>query len=188
MQLAFSRRWAPLGAIAAGLLAASLPMGPAAAASEGDYRRCASNLVEAGIRPEEAAEACSTVLHPEDLSRCVDRLDERTEIAATDALAACRRVRRPVELATCVTDIRQKTENAAEPQVLDNCRRSLLPERYANCVVGLTEGTDLAVNVALQSCIDGRDRVNDFYPTFIPVGQSADPFVPFTAPTSNPTP
>ncbi|MBD2461362.1 hypothetical protein H6G89_09915 [Oscillatoria sp. FACHB-1407] len=136
-----------------------------------DYQACASSLTGAGISEADAADACAAALYPQDVARCVTRIDNGTEIAATDALSGCRQVRRPIELATCVNDIDNVTTGAESLVVLDNCRRSLLPTRFSACVVGLSREIEFAPAEALETCIAAGDRPSNLRPSFIPVGQ-----------------
>lgn len=165
-----------LGLAIAGLVAIALPSeaftslrartNPRAS----DYRSCASNLVDAGIASVDAANACADALYPRDLSRCVTRINGNTEIAATDAFENCVKVRRPVELAECVTDIDNLDGSVVELNVLDYCRRSLLPLRFSACVVGLSGEGDATTGAALESCISAGNRPDDLLPSFIPAG------------------
>jgi len=159
----------------AGWLGMSLPS-PAATITTGSntnpYRSCAGRLVRAGVSAEAAASACAGALNPPDIGRCVARIEQQTEIAAQEALATCRQVRRPIELARCVVGISDNTRGQAVPGVLDYCSRSLLPVRYAECVVGLQREIDLAPKQALETCISASNRPLEFSPTFIPEDQN----------------
>lgn len=170
-----------LGLTVAGLMAIALPaeafMNSRARTNprSSDYEACASALVDSGIAAVEAADACADALYPKDLSRCVSRIDANTEIASNDALENCLKVRQPVDLAECVTDIDDIGSNVVGLDVLDYCRRSLLPARFAACVTGLSNGTQLGTNEALESCISAGNRLGDVLPSFIPAGE--DPTV-----------
>ena len=146
------------------LMAVAIPSQPAAAYPRNNFQLCASELLRAGISPAAATDACSAALYPRDLTICVVRIDRETNIAAADALATCKQVRRPRDLATCVVNIRNGTQNAPVPDILDNCRRSLLPVRFADCVVGINRELDFSATQIMASCIDGSDRPQDFYP------------------------
>ena len=147
------------------------------------YRVCAGRLVRVGVSAEAAATACSGALYPPDLARCVVRIDEQTEIAAAEALATCRLVRRPIDLARCVVGISDTAEGQQTPGVLNYCGRSLLPARFAECVVGLNRQIELAPTQAMETCISASDRPLSFDPTFIPQGQLQQPSVVEPAPT-----
>ncbi len=55
------------------------------------------------------------------------------------------------------------------------CSRSLLPVRFAQCVVGLRAETDSAPVQAMDNCIDASDRaVSGYLPSFIPATRSQD--------------
>ncbi|WP_374800265.1 hypothetical protein [Aerosakkonema funiforme] len=160
------RFWAtPLATLC--LLPYAWPTNPAGAVTRNEFRRCASEMVRAAIPAAVAADACAASLYPEDLTRCVIGINQQTNIAAVDALSTCVTVRRPRDLATCVVNISNRTQNASPPDVLDNCRRSLLPVRFADCVVGLHGEVDISVSQVMRTCIDGSDRPQDFYPSSV---------------------
>jgi hypothetical protein len=146
------------------LLNATIPCAPVAAVYRNDYQLCARQLVRLRISPETAADACAATIYPKDLTVCVYKINQQTNIAAVDALSTCRQVRRPRDLATCTINITNKTQGSDSAAVMDNCRRSLLPVRFSECVVGLNRETNFSVRQAMASCIDGSDRPRDFYP------------------------
>lgn len=145
------------------------------------YRSCAGRLLDVGISPEAAASACAAALRPTDLSKCVAKIEQQTAIASVDALATCTQVRRPNELANCVVGISRNAEEDAVGSILNYCGRSLLPERFAECVVGLRIEADFTPTDAMTSCIDASDRLGAVSPTFIPENQT-----PLSQPTSTP--
>ncbi|HLO50039.1 MAG TPA: hypothetical protein VK211_16600 [Kamptonema sp.] len=180
-------RWTAVGAAtitAASLLSAALPLSPAEAIelrfnrSRNAYRVCAQQMVKVGVVPEAAAAACAAALHPRDISSCVSQINSKTKVAPMDALFNCRRVRRPDELATCVVDINSKAQGAPIVSVIDHCRRSLLPERFSDCVVGLSRQLKFPTEQLLATCIDARYQIGQFEPNAVP---------PVTAPVQ-PTP
>lgn len=156
----------PIAAL--GLLATALPVGPASAITirfhrnRNPYRVCAVELIDAGVAPDAAASACAGALHPRDISKCAVQINRKTNISAAEALSSCRQVRRPDELANCVVDINAKsqTQAAAPLLVLDRCRRSLLPELFAECVVGLSRRLDFSTERLMSTCLDSRDRAS----------------------------
>jgi hypothetical protein len=153
----------------ASLLAIAIPNRPANAFN--DFLLCTAQLVRlASVSQAAAVEACSDALNPKELSRCVVTIHKITPTLTPDALVACRRVRRPVELSRCVFDIGDNTRGSQPPIVLDYCRRSLLPLRYSECVVGLSRETDLDVVRMMESCIKAEDFPRDLTPTatFVP--------------------
>lgn len=150
----------PLGT----LLNVAIPSNAMAAMPKNDFRICTSELVRARVSADAAADACSATVYPKDLAVCVYKINQETNIAATDALPWCAAVRRPRELAICVVNINTRTQGTASEAVLENCRRSLLPIRYAECVVGLNRGIDFSATQAMAYCIDGSDRPRAFYP------------------------
>jgi hypothetical protein len=135
---------------------------------ENGYKLCGMRLDKAGIGKDVAADACAAVLHPEDLGTCVADLTP-LKLAATAALAACQRVRRPLELRTCVQDVQRQDANAVLPNVLEACRRSLLPERYGKCVVGLNQSVATPTAMGLATCLDASDRPIDIQSGFVPI-------------------
>ena len=164
--------------IVAGVVATVLPL-PASAttfsstyrASERDYSSCLSSLTGAGIPINDAADACAGALYPADLSTCVTRIEGNTAILATDALNSCRQTRRPVDLASCVVNISDRaSEDPIALNVADFCRRSLLPLRFSNCVVGL-QGDTLTITEAMQDCIAAGRRPREVLPSFVPIDQ-----------------
>ncbi|MBD2361549.1 hypothetical protein H6G36_10210 [Anabaena minutissima FACHB-250] len=134
-------------------------------AADNDYRACAGRLLSVGVSEQATSEACATALRPTDLSACVVFIDKRTDISATDALPGCRQARRPKELATCVVSVSKNTQETINPDALNYCGRSLLPERFAQCVIGLRSQIKIEPNQALNTCIDGSDRISGFVPT-----------------------
>ena len=97
-------------------------------------------------------------MYPKRLATCVYDIQRQTNILATDALATCTRVRQPDELATCVVGISVNSQEETIPEVLNYCRLSLLPVRFAECVVGLRREIDVTPIQAMNTCIDGSDR------------------------------
>lgn len=153
------------------------------------YRGCTGRLLNIKISSEEAAAACAEALRPTELSRCVVDIEQGTEIAAGDALGTCRQVRRPNDVARCVVGI-SGGEKEAIPSVLDYCgRRSLLPTRFAECVVGLRIQTKVAATQAMETCISSNEPPREFAPNFVP--ENRDPILPAPAApavTGDPTP
>ncbi|MEC4990061.1 MAG: hypothetical protein SAJ37_15115 [Oscillatoria sp. PMC 1068.18] len=158
-----------LGAIASlqvGLLAMAIPSSPTLAADFNQFNVCARELRSTGISPEESTSACANALKPKDLSICVLRIYERTPILAREALDTCFRVRQPVELSFCVVEINEETKNPNNGQVLQNCRLSLIPKRFSQCVVGLTREIELSPAAAMENCISAEDFPSQLFTTF----------------------
>lgn len=132
-----------------------------------DFESCASRLIGAGIAGPEAAGACGQALYPVDLASCTVDVIGVAEVDAEQALVACQSDRRPQELATCVSDIHQGLEVANSTAVLNNCRRSVLPVRFSDCVVGVATAASLAVADSMGQCIAAGYRPEDVAPTFI---------------------
>ncbi len=155
-----------------------------------DYRVCAGRLLALNISPEVVSQACSSTLRPRDLSGCVASIQKQTELSATDALSTCRTARRPSELATCVVGISKSTKEPANPAILNYCNRSLLPIRFAQCVVGLRAEIDFPSAQAMDSCIDASERIGNLSPTFIPGNRGTVEFRPTfqTSPIPNTSP
>jgi hypothetical protein len=125
------------------------------------YNACTVSLDKATIKKEIAADACAEALHPDQVGTCVENIAAK-KVDSTIALGACRSVRRPMELSTCVGDIHQQDKNATLTDVVEFCRRSLLPERYGNCVVGLNDKPlQVVTKEGLMTCIDASDRPTD---------------------------
>lgn len=158
------RLTAPVLAVA-GLLGMSFPSVALTVSYSNKYRACAGRLISVGVTAQAASQACATALRPADLSTCVLDMSKKAQIPAVDALSGCRRARQPKELATCVVAISRNTQGAVNPDVLNYCGRSLLPVQFAQCVVGLRSEIDLAPIVALNTCIDGGDRLSAFTPS-----------------------
>lgn len=123
-----------------------------------DYRFCAARLLALGLSADAVSPACAAALEPKRLSTCVYDIQRQTNILAADALGTCRQVRQPDQLATCVVGISTNSQEETIPEVLDYCRLSLLPVRFAECVVGLRREIDVTPIQAMNTCIDGSDR------------------------------
>lgn len=173
----------------------TLPSRPAGANNQFDD--CATQLLRSGLSGEEAAIACAQALEPSQLSRCVERIQDTT-VTADAAVRACFRVRQPLELADCVVDINEdalepyinrlstlnepaeanadvESESATEvigpiaALALDTCRRSLIPERHSDCVVGLSRDIpDLPPAQAMETCINAESFPPEIYPAIAP--------------------
>ncbi len=152
-------RWTTrLGAIAAfqaGLFFMVSPTRPLQAATGDEFKICAQELQEAGLAPDEASAACADAIRPKDLSLCVLSMNQDVGIPAEEGLYNCYRDRRPLELATCVVEINERLEADDMGILVENCRRSILPLRYSDCVVGLTNAEEETIDpvVALEECI-----------------------------------
>ncbi|MBE9156966.1 hypothetical protein IQ265_09010 [Nodosilinea sp. LEGE 06152] len=148
-------------------LATPMVLLSASRAIANDYEACANTLVGAGLDGLAAAGACGKALNPTDLSSCTLDVARVADINADQALLACQSDRRPRELATCVSDIHQGLEVANSTAVLNSCRRSVLPLRYSDCVVGVATAANLAVADSLQQCSAAGYTLTDVAPTFI---------------------
>jgi hypothetical protein len=134
------------------LFTLGLPSSPVFA---NQFHSCTKNLISTGITPEAASSACASAISPQDLGLCVKNIE------SDQALDACFQVRRPQDLASCVNRIDPDPELL--DKVLDNCRKTLLPKRYARCVIGVrTQIVGIGFEQALDNCLDGLD-----YPTAI---------------------
>lgn len=177
LQTKVIRVTAPVLAIA-GWLATIAPGITAPTSYNNDYRACAARLLNVGVSAEAAAAACATALRPRELSACVFKISKEAKISGVDALATCRQARRPEELATCVVGVSQNTEEAAKPAILNYCGRSLLPLRFAQCVLGLRSEIKSTVTQTLDICIDGSDRIGSVTPGSAPPTQRPTEFRP----------
>ncbi len=154
----FAYRFSALQLGIAGLVAVATPTALPTIASANDYQTCTSNLLGVQITSAEAASACAKSLKPEEVSSCTVDIRRGTTASATTALGNCLSVRRPLELASCVVDITRQTRTPVIAEVLDNCRRSLLPAHYAECVVGVSNAVNaLPATNAMTTCIDASD-------------------------------
>ena len=184
-QLAITKSAVPVVAIAS-LLTLVTPNRPAVALNE--FQLCTAQLVRlAGVSPEGAVAACSDALNPKEISRCVVTIHKLTPTLTPDALVACKRVRRPVELSRCMFDITDNTRDSQPLAVLDYCRRSLLPLRYAQCVVGLSRETDFSSGQVMDSCIKAEDFPSNLYPNVAPLPPQS-PTLPVAVPKIPPPP
>ena len=177
--------WLQLGAaqLAMASLLITIPSKPAAAASTNDFQFCADYLRRASISPELISQACSEALSPKELAKCAIRINVQTPTPANDALTACLRVRRPQDLATCAVDIGKSTRSKEALAVLDYCRRSLLPVRFSQCVIGLTREIDYSIPTALNACITAEDFPRNLTPAIAPP-PSSNPTQPSNVPSS----
>ncbi len=140
-----------------------------------DFEDCAEELLDSGLPDEQVAIACAESLVPEDLSACVSDITAHTPVEANTALSECFRARRPVELANCTVDITRETiepyyrsdlddAGVGARDALELCRRSLLPERYSACVVGLSRPRlNLTPMDAMSACIEAEDFPRELY-------------------------
>jgi len=142
---------------------------PAVAFTPNEFQVCAAILQDAKIDSDKIPTACAQALHPKELSKCVLQIKDGTKIEGDTAVINCFRVRRPLELSQCVTQIVQYTRDPVQLDVLDYCRRSLLPIRYSECVVGLSvQVKGLTPSRAMETCISALDWPNELYPSFVP--------------------
>jgi hypothetical protein len=161
------------------LVTIAIPSTPANAYTFTEAQLCAAELVRfAALSQEVASVACAQALVPKELSKCVLKISELTPTKAQDALVACFKVRRPLDLAGCVHDIHVKTQKPDPNAVLDYCRRSLLPLRFSECVIGLSREIDFSPPKAMRTCIAAEDFPRNLYPNFVP----AAPTVPTPPP------
>jgi hypothetical protein len=156
----------------AGFLAMMIPNPGVAVSNANDYRVCTARLLDLGLTEQAVSQGCAKALRPRDLSDCVVRINQQTQISAVDALSSCEQARRPQDLSTCVVNISSNTEKTVDTRVLNYCVRSLLPQGFAQCVMGLRSVMDIAPTQAMDTCIDASDSVSRFSPP------SASPRVP----------
>ncbi|AMW30921.1 MULTISPECIES: hypothetical protein [Arthrospira] len=129
---------------------------------EADYARCVRELEDAGVSPRATATACGMAIRPTSIGECVTLITRDAGIAGDEAVLGCMSVRRPQELANCVVNITRSNSEANALTVLEGCGRSLLPERYASCVVGMGSGsTEFAVNDLLRVCLNPPEQFSD---------------------------
>lgn len=133
----------------------------AKAEKKNDYANCAETLMQVNVPPLMAATTCGEMRRPQELANCVLDISSETDIIPMDALTACRRVRRPLAMAACVVDIGNLSDASDGPNILDHCRRSLIPNQFSTCVVGLKQEIDLGTSQAMTACINASDRMED---------------------------
>jgi len=153
--LQWTTRLGAIAAFQAGLFFMVTPSRPLQAAVGDEFKVCAEELQEAGLSSDDASAACADALRPKDLSLCVLSMNEEVGVPAQEALYNCYRDRRPLELATCVVDINEFLEADDPGLIVENCRRSILPLRYSDCVIGLTNAEEETIDpvAALEECI-----------------------------------
>lgn len=145
--------------------------------SASDFRVCASRLLSVKLPPPAAAAACSQALDPRSLSKCVVDINKNTRDSAISALDTCRQARRPTEVSNCVVGISRSSYRQADPADLAYCGRTLLPGRFADCVVGLRRSLNFSTPaLALDTCISATDQIYDLSPNFVP--QNGTPSIP----------
>jgi len=162
----------------AGWLAMMAPSIAVTASYANDYRVCTAQLKNLGITTQAVSQGCAKSLRPRDLSACVVKINQQTRITAVDALSSCQQARRSEDLSTCVVGITKYATGAVHTAVLNYCGRSLLPEGFAECVVGLHIEIDLPPTQAMDTCIDASDRVSGFSPTSAPQNRVPTEFSP----------
>jgi len=133
-----------------------------------NYGQCVTDLLEVGLSAEAVASACASALRPEQVGSCVLDVTAVTELSAEVALAACSRDRRPLEVATCVVDIHEFLDVPNSAAVLNHCHRSILPARYADCVIDTALVAEIATTDSMALCIAAGYRPVDVAPSFIP--------------------
>ncbi|MEL6160076.1 MAG: hypothetical protein AAGJ95_15160 [Cyanobacteria bacterium J06554_11] len=146
----------PAAMFGAASLTATLLTAPASA--NVDYFECTTDMVDSGVSEEAAIAACASARYPGDLGACVVDVNEFTGLTANSALLICQRSRRPDEVADCTINIHEAFLDSPSTKVLENCGRSLLPERYGTCVVDIVEATDISVDTGLTQCIQAGYR------------------------------
>lgn len=125
---------------------------PNSPASAGSIGSCADSLISNGVAESSAASACSDAVKPDLLASCVTQITT-TDIKGNEALQACYRVRRPDELASCVTKISDGLEAKKSVMALDSCKRSLLPQRHAECTLDVASVSQISSEEAMKSCL-----------------------------------
>jgi len=141
-------------------------LGSPRVAQANDFADCNTQLMGAGVEAKLAATACSQSLHPDQVANCVAQLSG-LEAKPGEVLSNCSRDRRPAELASCVTTVHDRLEVPSLSGLLDHCRRSALPQRYADCVIGTVAATQITTTESMALCIAANDRPVDLAPTFI---------------------
>ena len=165
-------RWPAIPFVAIGLMTAStVPLIATTAQAQigdADYGECAADLLAAGVDVDDATIACSLAFEPTEVSGCVTDVLAVSDVAPKQALSACSRDRRPDEVASCVFDIHQDLVVDNSLSVLNYCHRSILPKRYAACVIGIVSEADYTTDESLERCIAAGYRPENIAPTYIP--------------------
>jgi hypothetical protein len=169
-----SRRLATAATISGILMGATPLIASAHIGQKNAYSACTRGLLADGISIDDASSACASALEPRDISTCVSRIINGTEVSAFDALDSCVQVRRPREMASCVVQIDNTVDMASPLDVLENCTRSLLPDQYSDCVVGLDDATDLSAADLMDTCIAADYRLPSVLSNFEPTDSSAE--------------
>jgi hypothetical protein len=73
--------------------------------ADNQFDICLREIVNSGVSVEQANTACADALIPKELSLCVEKISNNTQVTPEDALSNCYQVRRPVDMAYCVVDI-----------------------------------------------------------------------------------
>ena len=137
-------------------------------AQANEFGGCSTGLVAAGVKTSAATAACARALHPEQVSNCVTTITSSLKLDPNQVLQACSRDRQVEELASCVTTVKGVLTEASGSTVLDKCRQSVLPQRYAECVTGLVEAIPLAAGEAMTECMAAGQPPTELTPSFIP--------------------
>jgi hypothetical protein len=133
-----------------------------------DLSKCVSEIrADTPIKPENALDACYQVRRPRDLASCVvdihaDALETQSETPQsqtsnqTKAMTVGQTQSPPVEREANLSLV-----------ALDSCRRSLLPDRYSECVVGLSDTVPKITPInAMNTCLSAEDFPRDLFPAY----------------------
>lgn len=168
-------QWSAIPFVAFGFLialpTASLGFLIPGSSEDQNYGQCAEELLAEGIEADTVAAACALAFRPTEMSDCVTGVLAVAEVTPLNALSACSRDRRPDEVAICVGNIHEELTVAGSSEsaaVLEYCHRSILPERYATCVVDLANVINYDTGEALSRCIAAGYRPENIAPTYIP--------------------
>lgn len=178
-----SRLSIPLAAIAFSGLAGLGFTAPAAQAA--DFAGCAATLIGLGLSAPVAADACAQAQFPSELSNCTDRLSNSLKLSAADSLSTCRSVRKPLAVASCAERL-QAAGGATPALIADGCQLSLLPDRYADCVIGLGDQLTLTRDQLLRACANNGDVPRRIYPNFTTLGETQRESLPVVSPAPRP--
>ncbi|MGD2180038.1 hypothetical protein [Lusitaniella coriacea] len=69
-----------------------------------------------------------------------------------------------IELQPGTLKLETDTVEAHSQKTLDHCRRSLLPKRFSECVIGLRRSAELPTDRALNTCIEAEDFPRNLFP------------------------
>jgi hypothetical protein len=133
-----------------------------------DLSECVSDIrADTPIKPENALDACYQVRRPIDLASCV--VDIHADALETQSEAPQSQTSNQTKAMTVGQTQSPPVEREANLSLvaLDSCRRSLLPDRYSECVVGLYDTVPKITPLnAMNTCLSAEDFPRDLFPAY----------------------